>query len=766
MTYIGVIKMSNTLELERGILKEKKSKIENELNSKRRIEEGALDKLKALTKESKGAYNEEKETTERIYSVLKKEIENYEEALNTPYFGRVDFREYRGQDESIYIGKQGVSSSADGEEVIVDWRAPVSDLYYSGTGGYAYYKAPAGIIEGNLLLKRKFLLNENDIESIFDEGINEIIINQEEGTDLVDEFLKINLEESRGKKLKEVVATIQKEQNDIIRWPKNLPIIVQGSAGSGKTTIALHRLAYLLYRYSDTIEGKDILVLAPNKLFLDYISEILPNLGVDEVTQTTFQELVFKRLKLKGKLKTKDEKIKEIIELKDEEQKKLITNSSKVKGTLMFKSFIDRYIALLESDSLDIQDIEIRGYILFTRKEIMRLYLKDLKAYPINKRKDEIKRYLSLKIKEKVESLLIHIDRKWDIQIREVKSEFEDSDERRKKLCEVYGERDEIKEYIRLNSRKKMTEYFKNWRGITSNDMFVNLFKDDQIFEIATANKIPEQLAKFMKKEAIENAENGIIDEDDLAILLYINLLLEGVEEKEKFKHIVIDEVQDYNPLQIYLINHLAKANSLTLVGDLAQGIYHYKGISKWEDITEGVFEGKATYIQLTQSYRSTVEVIDFAQGALESQNLGLKAARPVLRHGDIPTIVKCSDKKEIAAEIEKIITEIKSKGKSSIAIITKSLEEGKDLEKQLKKCKEHKISLIKGTEKTSPGEIMIIPSYLTKGLEFDGTIIYNPSAYNYGDNILDKRLLYVVLTRALHYEYIIEIDELTSMIK
>lgn len=758
--------MSELLELERRILKEKKTKIIKELEEKKKTEDTALNKLKALTKEAKGAYSEEKETTEKIYSVLRKEIENYEEALNSPYFGRVDFREYRGQEESIYIGKQGVSSSIDGEEIIVDWRAPVSDLYYSGTGGYAYYKAPSGIIEGNLSLKRKFLFEEDDIKEIFDEGINELIINQEEGNDLVDEFLKINLEESRGKKLKEVVATIQKEQNDIIRWPKNLPIIVQGSAGSGKTTIALHRLAYLLYRYSDTIQGKDILVLAPNKLFLDYISEILPNLGVDEVTQTTFQELVIKRLRLKGKLKTKDDKLKEIIELKDNETKKLITNSSKVKGTLIFKTFIDRYIALLESNSLDIKDIEIRGYVLFTRKEIMRLYLKDLKAYPINKRKDEIKRYLNLKIKEKVESLLVHIDRKWDIEIRNVKTELEDGEERRKKLREVYGERDEIKEYIRLNSKKKMTEYFKNWRGITSNDIYLNLFKDDEMFEIATANKIPDELADFMKKEAVENAENGIIDEDDLALLLYINILLEGVEEKEKFKHIVVDEVQDYNPLQIYLINKLTKSNSLTLVGDLAQGIYYYKGIKTWEDITEGVFEGKATYIQLTQSYRSTVEIIDFAKGALEAQELGLKSAKPVLRHGEVPKIIKCIDRKESIIEINNVINEIKSKGKSSIAIITKSLEEGRELEKLIKKLGEHKVSLIKGTEKNSNGEIIIIPSYLTKGLEFDGTIIYNPSIENYGDNILDKRLLYVALTRALHYEYIIAIDEITNMIK
>lgn len=766
MPYIGEMKMSESLELERVILKEKKSKIINELQDKKRNEDNIGDKLKNLTKESKGAYSEEKETTEKIYSVLRKEIENYEEALSSPYFGRVDFREHRGQDESIYIGKQGVSSTVDGEEVIVDWRAPVSDLYYSGTGGYAYYKAPAGIIEGNLSLKRKFLFKEDDIDEVFDEGINEIIINQEEGNDLVDEFLKINLEESRGKKLKEVVATIQKEQNDIIRWPKNLPIIVQGSAGSGKTTIALHRLAYLLYRYSDTIEGKDILVLAPNKLFLDYISEILPNLGVGEVTQITFQELVVKRLKLKGKLKTKDEKIKEIIEAKDEKTKKLIINSSKAKGTLIFKTFIDRYIALLESNSLDIKDIEIRGHILFTRKEIMRLYLKDLKTYPINKRKDEIKRYLNLKIKEKIESLLVHIDRKWDSAIKQVKEELEDGEERRKRLREVYGERDEIKEFIRLNGKKKMTEYFKNWRGITSNDIYLNLFKDDEMFEIATANKIPDTLANFMKKEIIENAENGIIDEDDLALLLYINLLLEGVDEKEKFKHIVVDEVQDYNPLQIYLINNLAKANSLTLVGDLAQGIYHYKGIKTWEDITEGVFDGKATYIQLTQSYRSTVEIIDFANGALEAQELGLKAAKPVLRHGDSPKIIKCMDKKESIVEINNIITEIKSKDKNSIAIITKSLEEARDVEKFMKKSSEYKVSLIKGTEKSSPGEIVVIPSYLTKGLEFDGTIIYNPSKNNYGDNIMDQRLLYVALTRALHYEYIIAIDEITDMIK
>lgn len=755
------------LILEREILKEKRQKINEELLEKIKNFEVIDTKLKYLTKESKGSYSEEKETTEKIYSVLKKDINNYEEAIKSPYFGRVDFREIKGQKESIYIGKQSVSSSQDGEEIVVDWRTPVADLYYSGTGGEAYYKSPNGIIEGNLSLKRKFLFKEDSLQDVFDEGINEIILKSGlEETDLVDEFLKINLEESRGKKLKEVVATIQKEQNDIIRWPKNLPIIVQGSAGSGKTTVALHRLAYLIYRYSESIKGKDIMVLAPNKLFLDYISDILPNLGVNEVNQTTFQELALKHLKGRAKIKGKDEKLKYIIEANNIEQCRFTINSSKIKGTLVFKEIIDRYISLLESASLEITDIVIEDYVLFNKREIMRLYLKDLKSYPINKRKDEIKRYLNLKIKEKIELLCMQVDLDWAPKIKEIKSSFVDSEERRKKLIDVYSKRDNIKENIKSNSKKVMNEYFKNWRGITSKDIYYNLFKNEEFFDIATLGKIPRDLSDFMKNELEENNKNGVIDEDDLAPLLYINMLLEGVDEKQKYSHIVVDEAQDYNPFQIYLVNKLTKGNSLTLVGDIAQGIYYYKGIKDWQDIVDKVFDGKATFIQLTQSYRSTVEIIDFADKALKAQNLNLKNAKPVLRHGEVPKVISCKSEKDAALKINEIIKEINEKGKTSIAIITKTIEEGKELEKNIKKEAKLKISLIKGNEKENNEDIVIIPSYLTKGLEFDATIIYNPSELNYKDNILDQRLLYVSLTRALHYEYIIEINNLTKMIE
>ena len=758
--------MGENLALEKVILEQKRKDILREVEEKRKYQEEISEKLSILTKESKGNYNQEKENTEKIYNLLKKEIENYEEALKCPYFGRVDFEEKLGIEEQIYIGKKGITSTAEGEEIVVDWRAPVADLYYSSTGGKAYYRAPVGVIEGRLNLKRKFLFNANSLEKIFDESINNIIINEESGSELVDEFLKINLEESRGKKLKEVVATIQKEQNDIIRWPKNLPLIVQGSAGSGKTTVALHRLAYLMYRYRESMEGKDILVLAPNKIFLDYISDILPTLGSNDVRQTTFQELVMKYLKLKGKIKTKDDKLKDLIEKEDTREKQYIVNSSRVRGDLLFKSIIDRYIALLESSAIEIKDILVSDYVLFSKREIMRLYLKDLQSYPINKRKDEIKRYLLLKLKERIEILIIQIDREWEVKIRSIKKELDDSEERRQRLREIYNERDELKEYVRHDSKKILNQYFKNWRGITCNDIYVNLFKDDEMFELATANKIPKSLAEYIKSDVISNSEKGIIDEDDLPVLFYIHTLLEGIDEKEKFKHIVVDEAQDYSPFQIYLINNLSKGNSLTLVGDLAQGIYHYKGIKSWSDITEGVFNGKATFITLSQSYRSTVEIIEFANSTLDAQGLGLKSAKPVLRHGDKPEVIKSVSRKNSVVIIEEIIRKLHSNGKHSIAIITKSYNEGKILEKELKKHTNINFTLVKGNEKESINtDVIIIPAYLTKGLEFDGTIIYNPTEKNYPDNILSQRLLYVALTRALHNEFIITEEELSKNI-
>ena len=183
--------MNENLALEKEILEQKRKDILKEVEQKKKYQEEIEQKLRVVTKEAKGSYSQEKENTEKIYNLLKKEIENYEEAIKNPYFGRVDFDEKFGNQEKIYIGKKGITSTYDGEEIVVDWRAPIADLYYSGTGGEAYYRAPMGVIEGDLNLKRKFLYKYENIDRIFDEATNEIIINSEEGSGLVDEFLKI-----------------------------------------------------------------------------------------------------------------------------------------------------------------------------------------------------------------------------------------------------------------------------------------------------------------------------------------------------------------------------------------------------------------------------------------------------------------------------------------------------------------------------------------------------------------------------------------------
>ena len=392
--------MHNEFDYEAEVLQEKKNRINIEIERKVNEEEGFKTKISDLKKAARGSYSLELENTKIIYDIVSKNLKNYSEATENPYFGRIDFKEDKRMPENFYIGKYGIYDSKDGEEIVIDWRAPIADLYYSGTQGEAYYRSPVGVINGKLQLKRKFLIKDGELKDIFDEGINEIILKGEtadEENELVDEFLKINLEESAGSKLKEVVATIQKEQNDIIRAPLNFPLIVQGSAGSGKTTVALHRLAYLVYRYNEKIKGEDILVLAPNKLFLDYISEILPNLGTYEVDQKTFPILGKEFLGLKGKIYTRDEKLREILE-GDSERAKYLKNISKIKGSLLFKTILDRLITIWERDSQNLEDIKIQGFTLYGANEIKRLYFKDLVHFPVNKRIEEIHKYFNKKL--------------------------------------------------------------------------------------------------------------------------------------------------------------------------------------------------------------------------------------------------------------------------------------------------------------------------------------------------------------------------------
>lgn len=712
-------------------------------------------KIAALKKQAKGKYNEELETSQKLYEITHKNLEKYMEAKDQPYFARIDFREKYREKESYYIGKFGLGDSATGDEIVIDWRAPIADLYYSGTQGRVSYEVPNGFIDGELFLKRKFLIRDAVLKDAFDEGINEIILKASgDESALIDEFLKINLEESVSSKLKDVVATIQKEQNDIIRADKNEPLIVQGSAGSGKTTIALHRLAYLLYKYNKILKGTDILVIAPNKLFLDYISLVLPSLGVDMVKQKTFEEISQEILGLKGRVLTKDKKLSRVLE-ENSENKKLLTASSKLKGSMLYKTIMDRYMTYIEKTDANIEDLKVENYVLFTAMEIKRLFLKDMAHLPVDKRKEEIKRYFKLKFPDKVSDILDKVIFNYEYNIARLKKTMEDGPERRKKIIELYNERDARKKEIIGLSKENLEQYFENWKHGDIKKLMTQFFNQEEVFNEVTDNKLPAQLVAYIKQEFNANEENDIIDSDDLAALLYLKFKIEGVPEKFKYRHIVIDEAQDYSMFQFVAIKDIAVNNSFTIVGDVGQGIYYYKGIEEWEKLINEAFKGASNYVQLTQSYRSTVEIISFANRVLEKQRNSLKPALPVLRHGEEPKIIEFQNSKEFALNLDEIVKHCEAMGKKNVAVIGRTHDECLKIKEILKKHSSYSWSVIKDTDKNVKLEKIIIPSYMTKGLEFDCSVIYNCDDKNYGDNELDKKILYVALTRALHLEYV-----------
>jgi len=727
------------------------------------------DKIGVLKKEARGRYSEELDIAQKLQLVTSKNLEKYTEAAIKPYFARIDFREFRRETESYYIGKFGLGDVTSGDEMVIDWRAPIADLYYSGTEGETYYEAPVGLINGILSLKRKFLIKEGELKDAFDEGINEIILKstteENEGNALIDEYLRINLEESISGKLKDVVATIQREQNEIIRAEKNSPLIVQGSAGSGKTTIALHRLAYLLYKYKNRLSGKDILVIAPNKIFLDYISELLPNLGVEEVKQKTFEEIALEILDIKGKVITKDKKLSQVLENENEISVKHITEASKLKGTSEYKTIMDNFIGYLEKADAEVSDIKVEDYVIFEKKEIKRLFVIDLIKFPLNKRKDEIKRYFKLKLSDKIGNVLAKVDLNYDILIDKVKKSMEDGSERRTKITEVYDERDLRKKKMKSDAVKAFDNYFVNWKHGSKMGLYSYLFSNEEVFMEVIDKKVPEELANYVREGINNNLLNGIIDSDDIAAMLYLKFKIDDVPEKYKFKHLVVDEAQDYSIFQLLVMRLMATNNSFTMVGDVGQGIYFYKGIDNWEKVIEEAFEGEGRFISLTQSYRSTVEIINFANKVLIQQINSLKPAQPVLRHGKLPEIISWGNNKEFSEKLDIIVDNIISSGKNSVAVIGKTLDECKIIKEALKKWSKFKWEFVKDTDKNLKLERLIIPSYMTKGLEFDCSVIYDCSDKNYKDNELDKKILYVALTRALHEEYIFYNGKLTNLI-
>ncbi|WP_353096782.1 RNA polymerase recycling motor HelD [Tissierella praeacuta] len=696
-----------------------------------------------------GNYSDDVIVKTTIHEANKRKLNQLKRAGDKPYFGRIDFKDIeKSQCETFYVGKTSLTRKDNNKMLIVDWRAPIASLYYSGEIGEVMYKAPGGLIIGDLELKRQYEIENKKLINIFDKGLTPM-----------DEYLQTALWEKKDNRLKDIVNTIQSEQNDIIRADKGKVLIVQGVAGSGKTTIVLHRIAYLMYTYQEIFDAEKLLIIVPNNLFLNYISDVLPDLGVEEIKQFTFEDLALSLLNAEYELVDIETKFYQLLDYQNlsEEYREKLQLSSFLKGSMMFKNIIDRYVRDLSSNLVPRIDFKINDFIIYSYDEVLKMYEQDYSYLPIVPRSKRIQKYMESNISDKVKTIQEKVIRKCNNKIKELKDSVEDIDFIRDKIIRVYDKRDKINKNLEDSMYKAIKRYFDQWENLDIITLYKGLISDCEKLERYNNGEFDKEIITFINDYSKKIFDNGMLEREDLAPLLYLHFKLEGLSLKGKYNHIIVDEAQDYSELQMYILRQLSSNDSFTIVGDISQGIHSYKGIGNWEELMENVFIGcDKELLKLRKCYRSTMEIMNFANQVIKKwKKSDITLAEPVLRSGDKPLIIKKNNDEEIIKDIALRIKELKEEGLKSIAVICKTTEESKDTHQALKDIMDEDIHLITDKDISYGGGIVVIPTYLSKGLEFDAVIIFNCSDENYIEDELHIKLLYVSITRPLHKLFI-----------
>lgn len=636
---------------------------------------------------------------ENLTEIYLEKIRLMEKSLNKPYFARLDFKRNGESDiEELYIGKVGVIDEKN-NNIIIDWRAPVSSMYYDSNIGDASYKAPEGICTGKLLLKRQYEIENKQLKSY-----------QDVDTVSNDELLKPYLEASVDNRLKNIVSTIQHEQNRIIREPVNKNLIIQGVAGSGKTTVALHRIAYLVYNNRENIKPEQYLIIGPNKFFVNYISGVLPDLDVEDVKQLTYDELCSEILQ--ENITLIDEDIKLLKSIKNEKE----LTYQKIKVSMQFKKALDKYIKEIKESTIPIYGVRINEKEIISNEFIKQIYnsFEELDEYD--------------NIKTRLMRTNLFFEKYIDENIEQYRE---------------YSEK-ELKKALKTYFNKLIPKIPKIYQNFLSNlDKYLEISED-----------IKEQV-----KINIINLKNKKFEFEDLSSLIYLKAKINGIDEYGKYKQIVIDEAQDYGEFTFFSLKFILKNAAFSIFGDLAQSIYQYRSIENWESVLNNTFRYQGEIQYLLKSYRTTTEIMDSANNI--TKYIKLNTAKPVIRHGKKVSFIKYKEKNEQIALIKRILEQYKTQNYKTIAIICKNEEEAQELYIKLEMNDIKNITL---NDTEYNGGICIITSYLAKGLEFDGVIISNSGEEEYNSNkIIDMKLLYVAMTRPLHELTILYKNDITK---
>ncbi|WP_170006588.1 HelD family protein [Bacillus fonticola] len=673
----------------------------------------------------------------RFFEVSKSDVEKLEALHPKPYFARIDFlRDGQDNTEVYYIGKTSLYQHEDQEPIIVDWRSQISNLYYEGRIGRESYKAEGGTYHGELSTKRQYTIEEGALQDIRDIDLT-----------TTDELLQDSLAKSASNRLSDIVSTIQEEQNEIIRADLNKPIIVQGAAGSGKTTIALHRISYFIYQYAEHFRPEELMILAPSRLFIDYISEVLPELGVDRVRQTTFADFVQSCLTQKIKL-APDKKLINLVEQPTEEVKEAAFVAH-IKGSPQFEQVLRGYLRSIEKTFYPRKDFQVDKYKLYGKQKLARLMKEDFVYLPYQKRVIKVKGILQADLRRKrpvmrkqlkdffenkIERGLYGI--KNDAKRKAYVSEALDRQAERTKQLEA-ALRTGVSSYMQQFPKKKLLTYYKE------------LFHDPDAWQQYAQGVVDEQTAQRVCTYTERMLKKGLYEQEDLAALLWLQTDIFGVDRELKSRNVVIDEAQDYSYLQFASLKRALETDMFTVVGDLAQGIHSYRGLTDWQVLIEKLFP-RAQYRELQKSYRTTIEVMNEANRLLPLMVEETPAVEPVVRHGDVPIVITGMDEYSFVREFEQQYAKDKGDGLLTSAIIVKTMRDANRLRKAFEQ-QAVDIQLLEEQAAYDTTKPVIVPSYLSKGLEFDVVTVVSLDEVYKKEQPLDVKLLYVAMTRPLH---------------
>ena len=556
----------------------------------------------------------------------------------------------------------------------------------------------------------------------------------------------------------------------------------------GKTTIALHRIAYLIYNYEKEFRPDEFMIIAPTKFFLNYISNILPDLGINDVKQYTFEDFAYNVIGKKLKISDNNEKLVMIVNNEiDSEYKEnidVILQESKFKSSIRFKKIIDKYLRYIENNYIPKADFCFNGYIIMDYKEINELFTSTYNMYNFAMRINEIEKNLIYEFRKKSDKIVeeLKLERSKAVENLQGEKRIKVYEEYEKKIYLIEKDYKKIvKNYLKQLHNKTCIDYYKdfleNYLVVLDNNKEVNInenlsqFEDNRLNEKLDkfADNELNEIIKYLKKLTLRNLSNNEVTFEDLAPLMYLQYRIAGIKEKCKIKHVVIDEAQDYGEFQFDVLKTILNSNSMTILGDIAQGVHYYRGIENWKRFIDVEFnDTNVTYATLHKTYRTTKEIMDVANSVINKlpkyEKEFIVLGEPVIDRKNSINIQKQDNMKELIMSVNSRVDEYLKNNYKSIAIIGKDMKECKEIYKEIAKLR-NDVKLIQGKDSEYNAGISIVPSYLAKGLEFDCVIIANANKENYGNSSLDIKLLYVTITRAMSKLDVFYVGEMSELL-